>query len=132
MKLTSVEQYLMKRFAILFCLCSLVGCWRGAVDQAARSTALVDEQFAVVFEDEASECLESSASWETFDRCMEPWLREAADVARLRELTLSLDVAKGRRARRAAVCAWFKGMENIYPGLPARQVALASKWRRKC
>jgi len=122
----------MKRFAIFFFLCSLVGCWASAVDRAANVTLLIDQQFATLYSDASGACVNNSANWDEYDVCMDPWKRDAADIARLREVTLNLDVAHGRVARKAAACSWFKAVKATHPAIPARTVALNSKWRTKC
>lgn len=122
----------MARFtSLLFVLFFASACWATEVDKAAQATQLIDEQFAALYTEVAAICTRKSADWAEYDTCIEPWNREAANVARLREVTLSLDVVHGRAAKKAAACEWFQAVHNVY-NVPARRVALASKWRRKC
>jgi hypothetical protein len=111
----------------------MLGCWASEVDRASRTTVLIDEQFASLYTHVNDICVQRSADWAAYDECIDPWKKEAANVARLREVTLALDIAKGRKARKAAACEWFRAVENTHRSLPARTVALqAVKWRRKC
>lgn len=123
----------MARFtSILFVLFFASGCWERAVEQAAHTTNLIDEQFAALYVRANEACIDASGSWPEYDRCIDPWKAEAAKVARLREVTYSLDSARGRRAQKQAACQWMGAVENVHTPLPARAVALASRWRRKC
>jgi hypothetical protein len=92
---------------------------------------LIDEQISVAYADAAGECLEASSGWAQYDECMAPWNKAGAQVGRLREVTLALDVVKGRKAQRAAACEWFKVVQTL-PDVPAVVVAKQSKWGRKC
>ena len=84
---------------------------------------LIDEQVAVWVTD----CMDDAQNWDEWDECA----AVGAKVGRLREVTLSLDVAKGRKARKAAACEWFKAVQ-VLPDVPAVAVAKRSRWRRKC
>ena len=121
----------MKRFAIFFLACSLLGCWPRAVEEAAHATNTIDEQVAAAYTTHADVCREASSDWAEYDACMAPWNKASAQVGRLREVTLALDLAKGRKAQRAAACEWFKVVQTL-PDVPAVVVAKRSKWRRKC
>jgi len=118
--------------SILFVLFFASGCWDRAVEEAAHTTNLIDEQFAALYVEQNDTCVRESADWSEYDVCITPWKHEAAKVARLREVTLSLDVVQGRAARKVAACQWLQAVHNVHPDIPARAVALASKWRRKC
>lgn len=111
----------MRVFAAFLILCS--ACWPAAREQAAHATVLIDEQVAVW----VTECMDAATNWDEHDECT----KVGAHVGRLRQATLSLDTAKGRKARRAAACEWFRALDPL-PDVPAVRVAKRSKWRRKC
>jgi hypothetical protein len=108
---------------LLFVLCFASGCWDRAVEDAAQATVLIDEQVAVWVTD----CMDAATGWEEWDECA----AVGGKVGRLREVTLSLDVTNGRKARKAAACQWFTIVQTL-PDVPAVVVAKRSKWRRKC
>ena len=111
----------MTRYVIFFVsLLFLMGCWDRAVEGAAQATVLIDEQVAVWVTD----CMDAATGW---DECA----AVGGKVARLREVTLSLDVTNGRKARKAAACEWFRVVQTL-PDVPAVVVAKQSKWGRKC
>lgn len=122
----------MTRFAIFFLASLMCGCWAAEVDRAARTTQLIDDQFAVMYTKANDMCVATHDTWEGYDACMDPWKKDAATIARLREVTLTLDVAKGRKAKKAAACLWFKTVAQTHLLIPARQVALKSSWRHSC
>ena len=122
----------MARFTLLLFVAFFVSaCWPRAVEEAAHATVLIDEQVAAAYATHAKVCLEDSADWAEYDACMEPWNKAGAQVGRLREVTLALDLAHTRKARRAAACEWFKVVHTL-PDVPAVVVAKRSKWGRKC
>jgi len=100
-----------------------MGCWDRAVEGAAQATVLIDEQVAVWVTD----CMDAATGWDEWDECA----AVGGKVARLREVTLSLDVTNGRKARKAAACEWFRTVHTL-PDVPAVVVAKRSKWGRKC
>lgn len=109
----------------------IAGCWPRAVETAAQATVLIDEQVAAAYTVHSLECRAVSADWDEYDSCIEPWNKAAAQVGRLREVTYSLDVVKGRKAQSIAACEWFKVVQTL-PDVPAVVVAKQSKWGRKC
>jgi hypothetical protein len=117
---------------LLFALSFASGCWTRAVEEAAHTTNRIDEQFSALYVEVNDICVRQSADWTEYDACIDPWKQEAAKVARLREVTLSLDAVHGRAARKVAACQWLQAVHNVHHSLPARAVALSSKWRRKC
>lgn len=122
----------MARFISLLLLVFFAsGCWEHAVEEAAHATALIDEQVAAAYATHAKVCLEASTDWAEYDACMEPWNMAGAQVGRLREVTLSLDTARGRKARKAAACEWFQVVHTL-PDVPAVVVAKQHKWSRRC
>jgi hypothetical protein len=93
---------------------------------------LIDQQFSAVLEDHVEMCIQEAKSWAEFDRCIDPWKHEAAKIARLREVTLALDVAHTRAARKVVACEWFNVVDKLVVKTPAVRAALRSKWRKKC
>lgn len=117
---------------LLVSLVLVFGCWATEVDKASQATVLIDQQFAALYTELNDICVRQSSNWVEYDKCIDPWKKEAAKVARLRQVTLTLDVTEGRKARKVAACEWFRAVEATHESLPARKVALQSKWRRKC
>ena len=104
------------------------------MQNAANLTVRIDEEYSEFFTKTSSACLDSSDGWPEYDSCMEPWLRGAAHVARLRQVTLNLDPVSGRTQRKVAACEWFQAVARVHDAahLPSTKVAMSSPWRNKC
>jgi len=102
----------------------------------ARTTKLIDEQYAVAYADAADACLEDSNVWEQYDACIEPWDAGADTIRGLYDATLILNLVQTRKAFKPAACRWFQAVTQVDAlspvEIPAVLVVLESKWNRKC
>jgi hypothetical protein len=102
----------------------------------AHATKQIDQQYSAAYKDAAADCLGANEDWTGYDLCMEPWEEGADAVKILHSSALALDTASSRKSFQVAGCRWFRAVtvvDALSPvDLPATDVALASRWRRKC
>ena len=115
---------------VVFC----ASCWPSAVEHAALLTNRIYAEYMLAYKAGAKLCLDRYTNWDDYDACVEPLNKGAAHVARLRQVTLTLDAAYSFSQRKAAACEWLSAVRKVdsVVSLPSTRVALESKWRKKC